>query len=735
MGIILNTRPVRLLTFPGLERTDNNMEFSTWPQVAAINQKNYYTDYLKRDDQILAYRLQQELARDRMTKAAKDRDRALAQGRPIGPDGEVLMDEEDEEEAEDEAHSGSKTLVIHLGSQNMRIGLASDGLPKTVPMVIAKKAVKSESEEGDGEPKPKRIKLDSGNVPVEAEKWFGEDFTKEYNKMTNELQVRMRFNKRRVLPQSKVMVTSYNKRTEPDVITEHNDPMRIDWTELPADPNAAPEYIVGKEALRIPDNSVPRYKLHWPMRCGWINEQDYDSRRFLYQDIQLIIEEAAKSQLQLPIRSRKDWAQYSCVFIIPDLYDKTFVSSLLNMGLSDFGFARVCFQQESLAASFGANYTSTCIVDMGAQKTSIACVEDGMILENSRVNLKYGGQDVTDTFIKMLLFDWFPYADLNLRRRYDFMLAEELKQRFCTMNEADVSVQLFDFHLRASGQDTRKYTFKAYDEPILAPMGFFRPSVFDHEGKLSSRRRLVTRSADIYDGKPNDPTSQAQAQILNDIAPAAALAPVTNGANGSESTPTNGVNGHAKPGSKGDIEMTEAPHPTSLKPFSRLQDNEATPRSSIAGSPVRDLEATPQPGAKDDVDSEKSDEPISIERRDDILPVYPLPKAILTSINHAAKGSASRTKDFFGGIMLIGGSSQIPGMAGYLEESLQVLEPSYANAFLIGRPPRELDPQVVCWKGGSVFGRMARTNDSWIGAMEYERLGERILAYKCMWAF
>ena len=148
------------------------MDMTSWPMVNAINQKNYYTEYLKRDDQILAYRLQQEEARNRMTKQAKDRDRALAQGRPVGPDGDVEMDE-DQEEAEDEANSGSKTIVIHIGSQNMRIGLASDALPKTVPMVIAKKAEKSESEEGDGEPKPKRLKLDDGSL-AEPEKMFGD---------------------------------------------------------------------------------------------------------------------------------------------------------------------------------------------------------------------------------------------------------------------------------------------------------------------------------------------------------------------------------------------------------------------------------------------------------------------------------------------------------------------------------------------------------------------------------
>jgi len=54
---------------------------------------------------------------------------------------------------------------------------------------------------------------------------------------------------------------------------------------------------------------------------------------------------------------------------------------------------------------------------------------------------------------------------------------------------------------------------------------------------------------------------------------------------------------------------------------------------------------------------------------------------------------------------------------------------------IISRPPRELDPQVVAWKGGAVFGRMSRTNDSWVNSFLYERLGDRVLAHKLMWAW
>lgn len=283
--------------------------------------------------------------------------------------------------------------------------------------------------------------------------------------MAGEFKTFRRNNKRRVLPNSRELVVKWNSQNPPDIISEHNDPLRIDWTEIP---NPAPEYMVGQAALRLPQNSRPRYKLYWPMRYGWLNEKDYDNKNMLYRDFFLIIEEAIKTQLNIP--RKKDWAQCSCVFVIPDLYEKTFVATILQQVLRDFGFLRVCFIQESLAATFGAGYSSSCIVDVGASKTSICCVEEGMCLENSRINLKYGGEDVTETFLKMMLFDHFNYADMNLNRRHDYLLAEELKQKFCTLEDSHISVQLYEFHLRASNQDTRKYHFKVYDEVMLAPM-------------------------------------------------------------------------------------------------------------------------------------------------------------------------------------------------------------------------------------------------------------------------
>lgn len=135
---------------------------------------------MKRDDQVLAYRLQNEKNREKMAENARNRDRALAQtsgGDVTVAEGHTetkadmgdatMLDEEDIE------YSPRQVVVIHPGSQNLRIGLASDAVPRTIPMVIARLSHRNESEGDDAEPLPERLKGDDGAV-LDAESMFGE---------------------------------------------------------------------------------------------------------------------------------------------------------------------------------------------------------------------------------------------------------------------------------------------------------------------------------------------------------------------------------------------------------------------------------------------------------------------------------------------------------------------------------------------------------------------------------
>lgn len=711
---------------------------------------------MKRDDQILPLRLQNEANRDRIVQSAKDRDRERA----LNPRGEVPLLAEDVPEEEgvvpDEdgtvpvRNDPSRIIIIHPGSQNLRIGLASDALPKTIPMTLASRFPQTESEQYEALPR----RQFEAKTPEEQ---FGEEWVKKYNKQCSDLKTDMRANKRKVLPNSKELVVNYNRRADPEVIPVHNDPLQVEWTDIKSldDPNSVASCFIGHQAQRVPDDSNPKFRLWWPMQHGWFNEDDYTNEEHLYDDFETLLDKAIRQELGLTKNSA--WKNYSCVFVIPDLYDKKYVEQALRSCMNWFEFSKICFIQESMAATFGAGYTQACVVDVGAQKTSITCVEDGLCIDESRINMKYGGYDVTETFMKMMLFDNFPYADINLRRRYDFLLAEELKIKHCTMTQADISVQLYQFHLRAPNNPTKKYQFKTYDEVILAPMGFYDPDIFDNSTKLRGRRKIIDRSYNAYDVEvADDPQSAAQVAILALRKPS--IKQLIQNQTGATSAPPQEFS----------TPMKEKPNP--LNNLFR----DGTPQASNAPSPAAEGASTPAPPpfvfGKDNangnaspapnggtpapttngfqpqiqanaapqgmfVDPKLPDSTVRALAYDPVLPVAPLDIAIMTSIQNAAKGDDKKVRDLLGSVMVIGGGAKVPHFTTYLEDKLRALRQDISpDRILVSRSARDMDEQVVVWKGASVFGKLSM-NDSWITPFEYERLGPRVLHHKVLWAW
>jgi actin-related protein 8 len=93
------------------------------------------------------------------------------------------------------------------------------------------------------------------------------------------------------------------------------------------------------------------------------------------------------------------------ILVIPDHFDRFYVRELANVLLVQMGFAQLCVQQvrdpnafvvlrltrdqESLCAAFGAGLSTACVVDIGAVKTSIACVDEGQVVPDTRYVFGY----------------------------------------------------------------------------------------------------------------------------------------------------------------------------------------------------------------------------------------------------------------------------------------------------------------------------------------------------------
>lgn len=105
---------------------------------------------------------------------------------------------------------------------------------------------------------------------------------------------------------------------------------------------------------------------------------------------------------------------YKAVLIVPDIYNRGHLRELMNLLLLKMGFGS-CFlvqvskflrfilhhnltainkiiffnhiQKDHVAATFGAGLGYACVVDVGDQKTSVSCVEDGISHPSTRVRL------------------------------------------------------------------------------------------------------------------------------------------------------------------------------------------------------------------------------------------------------------------------------------------------------------------------------------------------------------
>ena len=93
-----------------------------------------------------------------------------------------------------------------------------------------------------------------------------------------------------------------------------------------------------------------------------------------------------------------------------------------------------------MCATFGSGVGYACVVDVGDQKTSVCCVEDGLSQKSTQLTMEFGGCDISQCFHWLLTRISFPYKDCDLGRRMDALFIQDLKETFCHLEQ--VSIQL-----------------------------------------------------------------------------------------------------------------------------------------------------------------------------------------------------------------------------------------------------------------------------------------------------
>ncbi|KAK7056412.1 Actin-like protein arp8 [Paramarasmius palmivorus] len=673
---------------PNARRDESGLKYTVFHVPLATNPKHLGSTYLKSENQTIWHR------------NAKSK-------------------QSQEEGTSPEARRGSQVLVIHPGSRYLRIGRASDVNPVTVPNVIARRTTGPVSAptfvEGVSRPrKTKKSQRQSGadeNVDEYAITTSSDDpFEEKVSAILSSLRDRMRFYKLRVTPNASNIATTFNEQFKPEYIQEHNDPYRIEWITDNKD-----EALVGEKALQIADPQASNYIVRWPIYGPKFNTRDYPSVQAILGDLETILRHTLKDRL--------------------------------NIEPKDYN-----------ATTFGAGISSACVVDIGAKTTSIACVDEGLVIPDTRMTLNMGGDDITELFYVLLNRIGFPYRELNLARSYDWNVIDTLKCSLCTLSEVDVALNLYDFVVRKPGQPAEKYGLRTYDEIILAPMVIFEPRVIEFDRKrvgfLDAPNTDVTE--EILESSNDHVTSAMMISTQHLMpGPSSTIEQNADQKGGLAILPTNLQGAHSAPqldsvtqevvtpagAAEGDSTAAAVPSENSTEAPMEVVDIEDDSKSSVAQqSPSKNVTKPPTPeldpafpGAFGiDVYFEASKLPLDV--------------AIYNSAR--AAGGDEKIRKYLQAVLVVGGTANISGMAHALDSrydgvillfsSPTMVALTLALPAQIGRlqaistplvsnmekvqiipPPKDVDPQVLVWKGAAVLGKMDGASELWVTPQDW----------------
>ncbi|EGW34664.1 actin-related protein [Spathaspora passalidarum NRRL Y-27907] len=766
----------------GRFEAENGFGLTSVKTIPLINQKNYFTEYLKKDEQVSFIRnWRSERAAQQKLKKMKEQGNIETEGdskdlktfdnfdlnaieaemRRDKSNASKVQEEADEEEEEDDeneteevrqekAKIGEDVIILQPGSAFIRIGRAIDAVPETIPSVIAVKTNSSVVVNGVSESSKKPIPIRFENE--DGEVYFDEEFDQQRAIVTKDFRARMRYYKRRVLPNSRETAANFNKKQEPELIPDHNDPNRKEWVDVK---HTNKTFYIGEEALAVPINS--EWKLRYPLVNGNFNEysRDYNSPEEILGDLSNIITETLISKLQIT-----KFENFKCMLVIPDLYDKSYVETWCHLLFKFVGFGRVGIIQEAVAATFGAGASTACVVDVGAQTTTINCVDEGMVITNSSISLNYGGDHITETFIKLLLENAFPYKDIDLGTSYDWELAQYLKHNFATFQDADIAVQLYSFYKRKPHETTEKYDFKVFDEVMLAPMALFFPQLFQIEKETPAipslststqprnsriKGRLFKPSLDQYTNKPNNTKSKSQELLrtqlnfcdLNedDLLTRLIEDEDTTFANGKEED-----NIYHVPLEKAIVEsITNAGLATDLSKLKKLYDNILVVGGGLAKISGYDLMLTDRINIwRPKILSTSSIDSIIAYVSQEIKSNNEMRQGLIDEAKakiHKEQNKETSVDDV-----------ELPqDVMDDIEVQAQFkLDWEYIDSLSeqgtlmpvnVLPPPREFDPEMLTWKGGSVYGRLKVVNEMWITQKDWDLLESRCLYYKSIFNY
>ncbi|XP_030382296.1 actin-related protein 8 [Scaptodrosophila lebanonensis] len=576
-----------------------------------------------------------------------------------------------------------KIIVIHPGSQHLRIGRAADLNPLTILHAVAYRRFHN-----DGD-------------------WPYHDQLLPPLENINPAQLQVEFEEQRLVVSrilQNCIVDEQNRfrvATPPQQLANFNRSSVAEKVTAPSQFGAMEEQswldrtaavLYDEHILRMSAFDARDFDIHFPIQRGELNvhKGKGGSLQSTLTHLERIWSYALEQRLKIPL---SELGTHSAVLVVNDVYIRRHLREAMTLLLQRLGFQRCFLVQDSVASTYGAGIGHGCVVDIGAQKTSIACIEDGISQLDARVRLSYGGGDLNQVLLMLLRKCGFPYRECSVQESYvDAHLLDELKERFCHLHANICGAQEKHFMVRKQNGQWLRYTLQVGDEAIMAPLALFYTELLNITGKT---RCVYTQKSsqeqydceDCFDAEYLRETGRRMGVRGGEIPNAA-------------STVSNRLPCYS---------LSQVPAvPDGEEELIIVDQDESMPAIGNNNAQQQQSQLLQTPASSACYYSPTGQ-------------ILPLDMAIIRAIGRCASYETKRK--MFGSILLVGSSVKLPGLAAWLENRISQQVPGLeVNVFSKG-----MDAGMVAWKGAAIMSVLESARELWISQKEWQRYGLRIL--------
>ncbi|WAR25144.1 ARP8-like protein, partial [Mya arenaria] len=327
---------------------------------------------------------------------------------------------------------------------------------------------------------------------------------------------------------------------------------------------------------------------------------------------------------------------------------------------------------ESVCALFGAGVPSGCLVDVGDQKTSISCIEDGISHRNTRLTMEVGGSDITRMFKDLLATLGFN-PSLNMAFYPDILIYGYLEE----------SIQL-----KRPGENITKYLIQIGDELVLAPLSLYFPDMYGLQGEN------LTHIQKHNEGDPADPHDDFYLkQVQTRQEPGTKMSKKKDNADNTREGP--------------DLTMDEST-------LNILNDDDSNDMPDTMAT----TEGVKGRGRGAELEEEAEEEELTVAP-----PLMGIDQAVLYSIEKC--GSDEMKKKMYSCIVVVGGGLNFESAQPWLQYCIWKYMPSHIRPLLDTMD--DLDPEIVSWKGAALLACLDTTQELYIKQKEWNTFDVRML--------